>query len=411
MGKDSKIEWTEATWNPMAGCSIVSPGCRECYAMRRVAPRLAANPATPHYAGTVQKAKTGYVWTGKLGLSKEKLTEPLRTKNPTMWFVNSTSDLFHEGAPDEWIAEVFGVMAVAGAVGAFHRKEDGCRTGPSWTASDGREVPTKWPNMHSGPHTFQVLTKRSGRMRALLNSASFRQDVAGAAHRHAMDRTPASQLSDAIEDGRAWPLPNVWMGVSAEDQPRADERIPDLLVTPAAVRFVSAEPLLGPIRLTSIMVPEKANRHDGPWSLRWDALGGFRATSPYSGTDGNPRLDWVIIGGESGKNARPMHPQWARDLRDQCKAAGVPFFFKQWGEWAANVGALDGFAIDDNPEISRFDHREWEGDHWSEPFRPMWCDFTDGSYDQEQCVSRVGKKAAGRLLDGVEHNGFPEARR
>ena len=111
---ETKIQWTERTWNPIAGCSVVSPGCTNCYAMRRVAPRLAANPATPHYHGTVQPSKAGHVWTGKIGIASDaKFLEPLRVKMPAMWFVNSTSDLFHEAVPDEVIDRVFAVMAAS----------------------------------------------------------------------------------------------------------------------------------------------------------------------------------------------------------------------------------------------------------------------------------------------------------
>lgn len=118
-------------------------------------------------------------------------------------------------------------------------------------------------------------------------------------------------------------------------------------------------------------------------------------------------IHWIIVGGESGTDARPMHPDWARSIRDQCADCGVPFFFKQWGEWAPNIGAVDGWTIGDDPEISRFDHREWEDGSWSDVFRPMWCDFQDGNYDEEQCVSRLGKKRAGRMLGGREYNDMP----
>lgn len=181
---------------------------------------------------------------------------------------------------------------------------------------------------------------------------------------------------------RHWPLPNVWLGVSAEDQKRADERIPDLLATPAAVRFVSAEPLLGPLHLDDFC--------DGHKFVDW-----LRGNWWHDDPDGPPgavscgheRIDWVIVGGESGPGARPMHPVWVRSLRDQCAAAGTAFFFKQWGAFRQLTAAERGQACG--------------------------ATFISGCdrYDQEAYVLLAGKKAAGRLLDGVEHNAMPEVRR
>jgi len=274
MGQRSRIEWTEATWNPIVGCSIVSPGCTHCYAMRMAA-RIEAMARAgrlddegdvvrgakrlAHYDGLTKTVKKKAVWTGKVALAPEHiLLKPLRRRKPTMWFVNSMSDLFHEDLPDEWIDRVFAVMALC------------------------------------PQHTFQVLTKRSKRMRDYLTT------VAHEPHRNTVRRFAGafSTLRTPLPKDFNVPLPNVWLGVSAERQQEADERIPDLLATPAAVRFVSAEPLLGALDLT-------------PW------LTGV--------------LDWVIVGGESGPGARPMHPDWVRSIRDQCVSAGVAFFFKQWG--------------------------------------------------------------------------------
>lgn len=221
-------------------------------------------------------------------------------------------------------------------------------------------------------------------------------------------------------------LPNVWLGVSVEDQIRADERIPDLLATPAAIRFISAEPLLGPLDLRRwLSISWQCSSCRGYFAGRYQSIcpecgqdGGWCGSHAYNGRGRQAHavippqsgrgLDWVIVGGESGKGSRPMHPDWARDIRDQCGPASVPFFFKQWGEWAPNIGAVDGWALGDDPEISRFDHREWEDGQWGEVFRPMWCDFSDGNYDEAQCVSRIGTKTAGRMLDGNEHNAMPK---
>jgi protein gp37 len=223
------ISWTERTWNPVAGCSIASPGCSNCYAAQ-AAYRLSLNPLTPHYGGTVELAKGIPVWTGKLAAAGDhKWEEPLRRKRATTWFVNSMGDLFHEDLPDEWLARAWDVMERA-----------------DW-------------------HTFQVLTKR-----------------------------PARMLAWTLEHGCP---PHVWLGTSVEDQRRADERMPLLVQVPAKVRFVSAEPLLGPVSLA-------------PWL-------------------GPNRVSWVIAGCESGPRRRPMQLDWARQLRDECGTAGVSFFFKQ----------------------------------------------------------------------------------
>ncbi|MCA0025512.1 MULTISPECIES: phage Gp37/Gp68 family protein [unclassified Mesorhizobium] len=367
MADKSAIEWTDATWTPIRAryweiqkdgsgkerigwhCEHASEGCRFCYAEgfnRRLGTGLDFKPGE-----LFREEKRGYKnGEVKLFLDEEMLTAPLRWKKPRMIFVCSMTDLFADFVPDEWIDRMFAVMA------------------------------------RSRHHTFQVLTKRAARMRAYL--ARFKPDGQGWITPNGED----GYQSRAPLDPKRWPLPNVWLGVSAERQQEADERIPELLATPAAIRFVSAEPLLGPIDFyeTSAAMPVEGHSwKNGP------ILQG---------------VDWIIAGGESGPSARPMHPAWARSIRDQCHAAGVSFFFKQWGEWAPQIGAVDGWMIDDDPEISRFDHREWENERWSEPFRPMWCDWQDGNYDEEQCVSRIGKKRAGRLLDGVEHNAMPGPR-
>ena len=332
MADGTKIEWTDATWNPITGCSIVSPGCANCYAMKLAGTRLAHIPSR---AGLTTMTKAGPVWNGQVRFNEGWLDQPLRWKRPRRIFVCAHGDLFAEGVPDEWIDKVCAVMALC------------------------------------PQHTFQVLTKRAARMRDYFcKDARWRnRQIVVARNQIAGVKVDFGPIPSVL------PLPNVWLGVSTERQPEADERIPDLLRTPGAVRFISAEPLLGPIQLNRLMVAENVERHDGPWSLRWDALSGFRATSPYSGTENNPHLDWVISGGESGPGARPSNPQWFRDIRDQCRAAGVAYFHKQNGEWVS-VSEVEG-----------------EGEHFT---------FADG-----RTVRHVGKKKAGRLLEGVEHNGMP----
>lgn len=234
MGDNSAIEWTDATWNPVTGCTKVSPGCKNCYA-ERLALRLQAM-GNPRY-------RAGFDVT----LHRDQLDLPLRWRHPRRVFVNSMSDLFHEAVPDSFVHEVFRIMAEAG-----------------------------W-------HTFQVLTKRAERL---------------------------WQLAPRL----GW-APNIWQGVSVESG-RYMSRIYTLLEVPAAVRFLSLEPLLGPLP-------------DLP-------LGG---------------IDWVIVGGESGPNYRPFNIQWVRDIRDQCRAAGIPFFFKQWGGRTPKAGGrtLDGREWDEMP--------------------------------------------------------------
>lgn len=297
MGSETGIEWTDATWNPVTGCTKVSPGCDHCYA-ETFAERFRGVPGH-HF-------ERGF----DVQLRPDKLDLPLRWRKPRRIFVNSMSDLFHDDIPDDYIARVFAIMAVA------------------------------------RQHTFQVLTKRHGRMRSLLNSETFLQDLI----QYVVD----AEVHDGQHfDGDEYTLralPNVWLGVSVENQQWADIRIPALLETPAAVRFLSCEPLLGPIDLDT-----------QPWRPIGEDLA---------------QIDWVIVGGESGRSARPMHPDWARSLRDQCMTAGVAFHFKQLGEWTPN------WIYGDSCHIHTFD-------------------------DGEQ-VLRVGKKAAGRELDGRTWDEFPQ---
>jgi protein gp37 len=353
MSGQSNIEWTDATWNPIVGCSIKSPGCINCYA-QKMAHRLSHNPATPHYRGTTKMTKTGPVFSGLILEASEKtLLAPLRWKKPRRIFVNSMGDLFHESIPDEWIDKVFAVMALC------------------------------------PQHQFQVLTKRAERMRDYFA----RHDTQGrvlhsACFDHKKDEALIAFAKWNIRGylDIPWPLPNVWLGISAERQQEADERIPHLLQTPAAIRFVSCEPLLGPINLKRISVAGHG------WQ---DVLEGWRDCTDYPGRENV--LDWVIAGGESGPGARPMHPDWACSLQRQCAHADVPFFFKQWGAWAAiEVDASDPHGTYETRLVDPDGRHIASADVAS-------CDFSSRS----RYVYRLGKKRAGRLLDGIEHNGFP----
>jgi protein gp37 len=351
MGERSAIEWTDSTWNPTRGCSRVSPGCVNCYA-ERFAGRFAGPGEL--YEGYVLRTPSGPRWTGVVDFLEDKLDAPLRWKAPRRIFVNSMSDLFHEGLTFEDIAAVFGVM------------------------------------LGAPRHTFQVLTKRAERMEEwfawiaerLGGPAAHCRMVAGDAippdppRRYPEEDPKGYELPPGYPD--VWPLKNVWMGVSVENQERADERIPHLLHVPAAVRFLSCEPLLGPVVL---------DLHEIEIALEPDGRGNAAIEGP---------LHWVIVGGESGKSARPMHPDWARAIRDECQAAGVPFFFKQWGEWAPR-SPDDGKPFDS----LKTERHALVGKNGL----PNACRESAG--EGYACMSRVGKKAAGALLDGREWKEFP----
>lgn len=284
---ETSIEWTNATWNPVRGCSRVSPGCDNCFAMCQA--HRFSGPGKP-YEGltTIRRGKVD--WTGSARLVPSMLEQPLRWKKPRRIFVNSMSDLFHESLSDEDIDRVFAIMA-------------------------------RCPQ-----HTFQVLTKRPKRMLEYFADVQARSvaweetdeireaqsDVDGFDdNKTEWGLRLTRQNEEALQNVRAFwdgvPLPNVWLGVSAENQEQADKRIPLLLQCPAAVRFVSAEPLLGPIDLIYAAF-------DGSW-----------------GVEDMGRLDWVIVGGESGHGARPCNVEWIRSIVKQCGDAGVPVFVKQLG--------------------------------------------------------------------------------
>lgn len=248
----TRIQWTETTWNPVTGCDRVSPGCDNCYALTMARRLKAMGSAKYQTDGDPRTSGPGF----GVATHPDVLYQPMmRWKKPRRVFVNSMSDLFHTDVPDEFIARVFAVMAAT-------------------------------------PHTYQVLTKRHARMRALLRSEQFQQ-------------------FDLIQQD--WPLPNVHLGVSVEDQQWANIRVPALVDTPATVRWISAEPLLGPLDLR-------------PWL---------------------PQLDWVVVGGESGRSARPMDLDWVRRIVSDCQAAGTAVFVKQLGSrWGTGHGDITCFPAD-----------------------------------------------------------------
>jgi protein gp37 len=243
----------------------VSEGCRNCYA--EIQAEKANGPGEP-YEGLAEMRTDGAHWTGKMMLVEKHLKDPIRWQRPRRIFVNSMSDLFHENAPDEWIDQIFAVMG------------------------------------HSPTHTFQVLTKRADRMHAYLAAPGRPRSIALAAESIGLATFDWATCS--------WPFKNVWLGVSVENQKAADERVPFLLRTPAIERFISCEPLLGPINLGQATAPRTQGDDHNNWI-------------------GNRHLDWVIVGGESGPNFRPMKKEWAESLRQQCAKAKpeAEFFFKQ----------------------------------------------------------------------------------
>lgn len=349
MADKTGISWTNATWNPMTGCTKVSQGCKHCYAERDWK-RLSANPRAIKYYG---RSFTD------VACHEDVLDQPIRWKKPRMIFVNSMSDLFHESIPDDFIDKVFAVMALA------------------------------------EHHIFQILTKRPERMRDYLNTPE-RMDIIG-------NKSIPAIRSDCFGI-LEWPLPNVWIGVSAENQETANARIPFLMDTQAAVRWISAEPLLGPIDFEDVPIGM-----NGP--LR-----------PYSETKA-PKVDWVVVGGESGPDARPMHYDWVNSIQTQCIQANVPFFFKQWGEWLP-VNEMTEDLMRSLYVSNRKAENDADQSAMDEAFGQRCLvphaildkhgnlfDFSDpmAFHENTGCMSvyRVGVRRSGNLLNGVEYQSWP----
>lgn len=333
MADGTKISWSDATWNPITGCSIKSPGCTHCYAMKLAGTRLAHHPSR---AGLTREVNGNHVWTGEVRFNEGWLDQPTRWQRPRMIFVCAHADLFHEDVPDAWIDRVFAVMAL------------------------------------SSRHTYQVLTKRSDRMRAYFtaphsapNVVAWQARVSGAIDELVPSRGPVSRAAkDRVLLQRF--LPHVWIGVSAERQKEADERQEDL-ATIADIgwnTFCSYEPALG--------------------AVDWAGWGFLR---------------WMISGGENGP--RPTHPSWHRTTRDWCAAHGIPFHFKQWGSWIPGEVYSTRDGDTQHGGFTRcIDGEEHGGKptHW-------WSGDTFGG----EISVKVGVGKAGRLLDGREHNATPFA--
>ena len=270
----SKIEWTERTWNPVTGCDKISAGCKNCYA-ETMANRLQA------------MGQANYANGFKVTLQPQMLDVPLKRKKPTMWFVNSMSDLFHKDIPFEFIDRVFGMMTLC------------------------------------PQHTFQILTKRADRLKEYMERIEDAPDLVGFAAAY------WAEFED-IPMYEEWPPKHIWLGVSVENQKAADERIPLLLETPAAIRFLSCEPLLGAVDLTDIRIvyPVVLNSLTG---------GHFNIDDEPITENGKPifgnKIDWAIVGGESGPKPRFCQLEWIRSIVEQCRGANVPVFVKQLGSF------------------------------------------------------------------------------
>ncbi|MER8765862.1 phage Gp37/Gp68 family protein [Mesorhizobium sp. M0074] len=343
MADGTNIEWTDATWNPITGCQVKSPGCKFCYAMKLAGTRLKHHPSRE---GLTVDTKNGPVWTGEVRFNEQWLTQPLHWTKPRMIFVCAHADLFYEAVPDVWIDRVFAVMSMA------------------------------------PQHAFQVLTKRPGRMRdylARVEQEPFRNTV-----KRFADAMPPSPWPSF--DGMAFPSPNIWLGVSVEDQAHADERRESMrrLSEMGWKTWVSYEPALGPVDWTG-------------WEF----------------------LDWIVSGGESdanGKSARPHHPDWHRATRDFGAANGIPYLFKQWGclidadQVASRIAAVTeagaAWIVRDGktwvpPVPLNFDDAAWLAKFLGHSFEHQ----SDGT-----TLLRMKKGDAGRLLDGRTHDEFPAVR-
>jgi protein gp37 len=345
MAENSKIEWTDHTFNPWTGCTKVSPGCDHCYAES-----WAKRSGTVRWGpGEQRRRTTNTNWRKPLAWNAAHAEFFAQHGRRQRVFCASLADVFDNEVDAMWRADLFMLISET-------------------------------------PHLdWLLLTKRIGNAAKLL--PVWYEDPA------------------AWEFGDGFAHPNVWLGASIVNQEEADRDIPKLLNTPAAKHFLSMEPLLGPVNLEQLPAVNYSRMFQSGETLK-SLSGGVWNGSGYRIWHHPFRLDWVIAGGENGPNARPLHSDWVRSLRDQCKAEFVPFHFKQWGEWLPWT-QFNEARVDDPPEQTRFQTAEWNGETWGDVGRPMWCDSKDGLIDDLQCVGRVGKKAAGRVLDGLTHDAFP----
>lgn len=356
MSEFSKIEWTDHTWNPWEGCQKVGPGCDHCYAETRNA-RFGGGQA-PNWGPGAPRRRTGKdTWDKPAKWQKRAAEFMAQHGRRQRVFCASLADWLDNTVSVQWRLDMLRVIF-------------------------------QTPDLD-----WLMLSKRIGNLKPMLEGVirlieaqlGWNEDESGQP-----DEELRNWLADWVLLGKA--PGNVWIGATVVNQEEADRDIPKLLDVPARVRFLSMEPLLGPVDLTRVsphLFAAKANALTGVW--KWDDGPKKKEATP---------LDWVIVGGESGPGARPMHPDWARSLRDQCASAGVPFLFKQWGEWTPgeNVSRQSGTVAT----------ADWYAGEWG--FGEENLASCDNHIDDEPDLYRVGKKAAGRLLDGIEHNGFPEVK-
>lgn len=348
MSANTKIEWCDHTFNPWEGCQKTGLGCDNCYAEARNA-RFGGGTATNWGPGAPRRRTSAANWALPKRWNAQAEAFMAQHGRRQRVFCASLADVFDNAVDPQWRADLFGLIQ-------------------------------QTPNLD-----WLLLTKRVGNVRGMLAELTHGSD-------------PDLTLLDMM------PLPNVWIGATVVNQTEADRDIPKLLAVPARVRFLSMEPLLGPVNLTSVPVGGGHGHHEFDPIITGNAL--QRATSA------DPSVHWVIVGGESGPSARPMHPEWARSLRDQCQAAGVPFLFKQWGEFNFSPITLS----EDRPHICAIDQT---GEDWAVsvndgkvshlgPRAAAWT-LDEAALPRPGLVEWhcVGKKAAGRLLDGRTWDGFP----
>ena len=334
MTQNTKIEWCDHTFNPWEGCQKVGPGCDHCYAETRNA-RFAGGTAINWGPGAPRRRTSASNWALPIRWNAQATAFMAQHGRRQRVFCASLADVFDNAVAPQWRADLFALIAST-------------------------------PNLD-----WLLLTKRIGNVQGMLAELAHGND-------------PELSLLDMM------PLPNVWIGATIVNQEEADRDIPKLLAVPARVRFLSMEPLLGPVTLREV--------HSDMCEI--DALTGDHGVlRPLRGRS-EAKVHWIIVGGESGPGARPMHPDWARSLRDQCKAAGVPFLFKQWGEWAQAA------ELPVHPEATRLPGNLCRVTRDGVTADHYVAISTDGGRKRYE-LRHVGKKSAGRLLDGREWNGAP----
>lgn len=352
MSENSAIEWTDHTFNPWEGCQKVGPGCDHCYAETRNA-RFSGGTAINWGPGAPRRRTSISNWNKPLAWNKAHEAFFAEHGRRQRVFCASLADVFDNAVDPQWRADLFALIEAT-------------------------------PDLD-----WLLLTKRIGNVAALVEEAC---EIALQPFEH-------SECMLALWSQGAWPR-NVWLGATIVNQAEADRDIPKLLAVPASVRFLSMEPLLGPVDLRNVAVPRQDDQLRRPWDCEGYKFNALQEHDDDRFHQPPATIDWVIVGGESGPGARPMHPDWARGLRDQCAGAGVPFLFKQWGEWAP------GECSSNTLTMRSVMTADWNGDGWSLNKIPGNTEF---HIDDEPTLYLAGKRNAVRRLDGVQHDGYPEA--